>query len=89
LDKTEITEDGLRQWTRNHLAARLGLAPEAIFLDRSLADYGLDSVDGVLLAGELEDVFGVEVDPAAFLQFDSFEEMIVGLARSLPGHGTA
>jgi acyl carrier protein len=78
-----MTEDGLRDWVRSHLANLLGVAPASIALDRSLADYGLDSVDAVLMAGELEEALGAEIDPASFLQFDTFEQMIVAVAPSL------
>jgi acyl carrier protein len=78
-----MDEPALRDWTRNHLGRLLNLAPESISLERSLADYGLDSVDGILLAGELEEAFGVEIDPASFLQFDTFEQMIVAVAGGL------
>ena len=78
-----MDEKGLRDWVRNHLAHLLGVAPETIVLERSLADYGLDSVDAVLMAGELEEALGVEIDPAGFLQFDTFEQMIVAVAPGL------
>jgi acyl carrier protein len=78
-----MTEDGLRDWVRNHLASLLAVSPESVVLDRSLADYGLDSVDAVLMAGELEEALDIEIDPASFLQYDTFEQMIVALAVGL------
>lgn len=77
----ETTEAALREWLTALLARTLGLAPEEVALDRSLDDYGLDSIDAVLIGGELEEKFGVEIDPAAFLRFATFEEMVVGLAH--------
>ncbi|GAC1305147.1 MAG: acyl carrier protein [Steroidobacteraceae bacterium] len=75
------TAEDLRDWVRGHLGRLLGMAPEAIALDRKLSDYGLDSVDGILMAGELEDRFSVEVDPAIFLQCPNFEAMVVDVAN--------
>jgi acyl carrier protein len=77
------TADDLRDWVRGHLGRLLGMAPEAIALDRKLSDYGLDSVDGILMAGELEDHFIVEVDPTIFIEYATFEAMVVGLADLL------
>jgi len=77
------SEQDLRNWVRQHLGHLLNVAPETVALDRTLSDYGLDSVDGVLMAGELEDAFKIEVDPAVFMTFDTFEAMIVGLASAL------
>ena len=78
-----MTEDGLRDWVRNHLASLLGVPQDSIVLDQSLADYGLDSVDAVLMAGELEETLNIEIDPASFLQYDTFEQMIVAVAAGL------
>jgi acyl carrier protein len=69
----------LRAWVRGHLGRVLGIAPDLIALDRTLADYGLDSVDAVLMAGELEEAFGIEIDPAGFIQFDTIEAMVLAL----------
>jgi acyl carrier protein len=77
-------EERLRAWLRNHLARVLGAEPATISLDRTLGDYGLDSVDGILIAGELEEKFGIEIEPATFIRFDTFESMIVALAPQLP-----
>jgi acyl carrier protein len=74
-----MNEQQLRDWVRGHLARLVGVAQEDIELDRTLGDYGLDSVDAVLMAGELEDALGIEIDPAAFIQFDTFEQMIAAL----------
>ena len=83
-----MDETGLRNWVRSHLANLLGVAPESVALDKSLADYGLDSVDAVLMAGELEDALKIEIDPASFLQFDTFEQMIAAVAPALAKRGT-
>jgi acyl carrier protein len=84
---SKVDENRLRQLVRNHLAQLTGLAPEEIRLDATLADYGLDSVDAVLLAGELEEMLEMEIDPASFLQYDTFELMIVGLSHDLDAQG--
>jgi acyl carrier protein len=77
------TEDTLRDWVRAHLAGLLGKPPATIALDGKLNDYGLDSVDAILMAGELEDHFGIEIDPASFIQFDTFEAMIAALSTAI------
>jgi acyl carrier protein len=81
------TEQRLRDWVRGHLAQRVGLAPESIEIDKGLGSYGLDSVDAVLMAGELEEAFNIEIDPARFLQFDSFKQAIEMLAVDIDKSG--
>ncbi len=81
------TEQTLREWVRGHLAHVLGVAPESIALDKPLSSYGLDSIDAVLMAGELEEAFGIEIDPASFIECDSFEAIIVLLASDIEKSG--
>jgi acyl carrier protein len=77
-----MTEDTrLRDWVRDYLARLLGRQAETIALDCSLADYGVDSVDAVIMAGELEFAFDLEIDPATFLRFDTIEAMVAALPR--------
>jgi acyl carrier protein len=45
---------------------------------RGLADYGLDSMDGVVMAGQMEEHFGVEIDPATFLRPEPVGVLIAG-----------
>jgi acyl carrier protein len=73
----------LHNWVRQHIGKLLGIAPESVSLDAKLSDYGLDSVDAVLMAGEIEDHFDIEINPASFIRFPTFEEMIAGLVSAL------
>jgi phthiocerol/phenolphthiocerol synthesis type-I polyketide synthase B len=79
-----MAESKVRTWVRDYLARFARIGATEISFDRTLADYGLDSVDAVLMAGELEEAEGVEIDPATFIQFDSIEQMILALEKSLP-----
>ena len=79
----------IQDWVRDYLSHLLGRPAEAIALDCSLADYGVDSVDAVVMAGELEFAFDLEIDPATFLQFDTIQAMISALPRMTEGQGGA
>lgn len=82
-------ETRLREWLAAYLGRLLGIAPATVAFDRTLADYGLDSVDAIMMAGELEDSFGLEMDPASFLRYANFEELIVGLGPVIDEAGAA
>jgi acyl carrier protein len=77
------TEQRLWEWVRAHVARVLGVPPESIDLEKGLSTHGLDSVDAVLMAGEIEDAFGIEIDPGRFLQYDSFQAIIAALAADI------
>ena len=70
------TDERVCEWVRDHLAQVLGVAPESVTVDKGLSSYGLDSVDAVLMAGELEEAFGIEIEPARFIACDSLGEII-------------
>lgn len=74
-----MTTSKLRIWTIDYLAGALGIPADSVELDRTLDSYGLDSVEAVLMAGALEESLGVEVDPAAFLQYPTIEAMVSAL----------
>lgn len=73
----------LRRWVRERLAQWLHVAPDDVALDRSIEDYGLDSIHAVELAGELEETIGREIDPSAFVQSPTLEGSIAALLRKL------
>lgn len=46
-----------------------------------LTDFGLDSIDVVLLTSELEDEFGIDLDPAFFLRHTTIRSIMVELRQ--------
>ena len=66
----------LRSWTRAYISRLSARPPDQIDLNQDLADLGLDSVDAVLMAGEMEQAFGIEIDPADALRHPTIEAMI-------------
>ena len=73
----------LRPWVRAYIGNLIGSPVDEVRLDRELGSYGLDSVDAVLMAGEMEQAFGIEIDPAAFLQYSTIEAMVAMLEPML------
>jgi acyl carrier protein len=82
-----LTAENAGRWARAYVGQLLGRPAEEIDLYRPLSEYGLDSVDAVVMAGEMEEHFGVEVDPATFLREATLGELIaeLGSPRGLPG----
>jgi acyl carrier protein len=50
-------------WIIQKIANYLAIAPDQIDVTRPLAEYGLNSVYALTLYGEIEDHFGVPVEP--------------------------
>ena len=81
-----LTPENARLWACAYLAHLLDRPAAEIDLFRPLSEYGLDSVDAVVMAGEMEDHFGVEIDPATFLREATLGELISEL-KPLTGEG--
>jgi acyl carrier protein len=78
------TENKLKEWIQAHVARALTVeSATTITLDKPIAEYGLDSVDAVLMAAELEEAFQVEIDPARFIECQSFAELIAIVAATI------
>lgn len=73
------------QWTRRYLAALLAVEADTIDFGRTLVDYGLDSVDVVVLAGDFEQAFAVEIDPSVFFPLPTIGGIVDILARVAAG----
>jgi acyl carrier protein len=58
-----VNEDAVQSWLINHLAEQLGLAPQEIDAQKPFTEYGLDSLVGVSLAGDLEEWLGLQLYP--------------------------
>ncbi len=72
------TAQNARRWAIAYLAHLLDLPADEIDLMRGLVDYGLDSMDAVVMAGQMEEHFGVEIDPATFLRPEPVDVVIAG-----------
>jgi acyl carrier protein len=70
-------------WIRDYLSTLLGMPAERISLDCGVNAYGLDSVDAVLMAGELEEAFGVSIDSGTFLQHETIAAAVAWFEREL------
>ncbi len=66
-------------------AAVAGLEPGEIGPDTTLESAGLDSSEAVIVAMEIEEVIGIELDPGVFLRFANLGEVAEELARLLNG----
>ncbi|WP_108920541.1 acyl carrier protein [Mycobacterium montefiorense] len=62
-------------WLATKIAGYLSITPDMVDRDRSLADYGLDSVYAVTICGEIEDAFGLPIEPTLAWDYPSVNAM--------------
>ena len=66
--KQSSVSEAVTQFLRERIAARTSTPLEEIHTSSVLADLALQSIDAVLICGEVEDKFGIELDPTAIFQ---------------------
>ena len=75
------TEEAIRVWLVDRLAAQLALAPEEIDVRETFSDYGLDSRTAVGLSGELERWLCRSLSPTLAWDYPTIELMARHLAN--------
>ncbi|MER6561733.1 acyl carrier protein [Streptomyces sp. NPDC001027] len=58
-----VDTEEIRQWLRGCVAASVRLPTENIDFEVPLSEYGLDSVYVLSLCADIEDRYGIEVEP--------------------------
>ncbi|MCX4750331.1 acyl carrier protein [Kitasatospora sp. NBC_01287] len=74
----------LQEWLLDRLSCYLERPALAIDPDVPLAEYGMDSVCALSLCGDLEEVFGLEVDQTLLWDHPTVRALLGFLAEELP-----
>lgn len=77
---TQIQQD-VRSFVLARIADRIRVAPHDIADATVLVEIGLQSIDAVLICGEIEDHFAAEIDPALMFEFKTFGELVDEVAK--------
>jgi acyl carrier protein len=77
------TRDELIAFLLEKLGDRIGCGPDAIDRDADLIELGIRSIDAVLISGELEDRFGVEIDPVLLFECRTVNRVADSVSGSL------
>jgi acyl carrier protein len=71
------------EFLKTRLSHFTKLDKEAIGPDSVLVDLGLQSIDAVLLSGEVEDEFRIELDPATIFEHETFGSFAAEISKRL------
>lgn len=66
-----LTPDLVRSWLVERVADYLRCPAEEVDADAPLTEYGLDSVYAFALCGDIEETFGLTVEPTLLWEADS------------------
>ncbi len=71
----EPSVEALREWLTAKVAEYAECEPDQIRPDVSLAEYGLDSMYGLMLCGDIEDHLGMTVDPTVAWDYSTVDAL--------------
>ncbi|MCQ8773593.1 acyl carrier protein [Streptomyces telluris] len=75
--------DALRDWLLGLVAEHVQLPREDIASHVPLSDYGLDSVYALSVAAEIEDRFGIDVDPTMMWDNPTIDALVEAVSKEL------
>lgn len=75
-------EATLRAWLINYIITVLNIPGDSVPPDESFDSYGFDSVEIVVMAGVLEEEFGVQVDPVQLFEHPSIDAFAKHFSRA-------
>lgn len=73
----EIRE--ITNFIRARISERTKVPEAEIAASTVLVDIGLESVDAVLICGEIEDAFHIEVEPSTMFEHERFGEVVTAV----------
>ncbi len=82
---TEAAESDVALWLVDRIRFYNQVDPATITLEAPLTDLGLDSIYVMTLCGDIEDTYGLTIDPTFFADFTTLEELADGLAARVAG----
>ncbi|MFW2828531.1 acyl carrier protein [Sphingomonas sp. ID0503] len=70
----------LKAWMVDYITSIIDIPAAELPTDQTFTSYGLDSVEAVVMAGVLEEEFGVPVDPASLFEHPSIDAFVAAFA---------
>lgn len=80
---SDRTAAGVTEFLRHRVSERTKVPVEEIGDSTNLVDIGLESVDAVLICGEIEDAYQIEVEPSLMFEFQTLGEVATAVMASL------
>ena len=79
--KPPLSTDAILVWYHDFMVERLGAVPEGLTAETEFSSLGLDSMDGIVMAGHMEDRFGLKLEPEIFLRCLCLREVLEGFVK--------
>ncbi|WP_169051699.1 acyl carrier protein [Flavobacterium sp. H122] len=73
----------IQNWLISKISSQLNLSPSDIDITTELATYGLDSMDAVMISGELEDALEIELASTVLWDYPTIESLSAFLYNTI------
>jgi acyl carrier protein len=83
IHSTALSPEAIEAWLAAKVASRLGVDPATIDVDQFFDEFGLDSTEALVLAGELEAWIGMELKTTALWYHPTIAELAAYIAEEL------
>lgn len=71
-----LDANALKEWIVNYISSVLEISADAVAASPSFAAIGLDSLEAVIMAGVMEEEFGVQIEPSMFFDDPTINGLI-------------
>ncbi|MGW6916292.1 acyl carrier protein [Kitasatospora sp. NPDC054939] len=79
----DVTAESVRAWLLERVALYVERPVSEIAPDVKLVEYGLDSVYALTLCGDIDDEYGIEVDPTLAWDYPTVDAIVGFLTEEL------
>ena len=76
MDNSHLSAADWQRWLIDWVANELKLARDEIRSDENLLNYGMDSVNAIMLVGDLEDRLGAKLPPTLVWDFPTIDGLV-------------
>lgn len=83
---SEFTHERVQNWLVEKVAYRLEVPPQEIDVDKYFDEFGLDSTEALVLAGELEKWLGMELETTALWYHPTIADLSGYLVEEVEKH---
>jgi len=86
---TDAASDGthsvaaITSWLISEIEDLLSIEPGHLAVDKPLLKYGLSSMTGMILSGNIEERLGIRLDPSVAWEYPTIESLAVYLANEV------
>lgn len=76
-------QEDIKRWLIAEIEDLLSVDPQELAVDQPLVNYGLSSMTGMILSGDIEQWLGIELDPSVAWEYPTIESLAGYLAEEV------